>query len=428
MLLSGLGLLGTLAVGWSVFRAPAVAVALVVASVPLQGFAVVGVGDGAITWTQAWLWTYLAVAATLFAARLIAVRVDLATLSFGIVVVCYIHSLRFMTDEVAWRNEVYRWAVTLAFFVSTRALVGKRPFGGALVGVAVLGAVWTTVVAVIQMVLDVGPTSFERAGRMRAYSAFGEPNTYGAFAAGSLVVLVACPLFARPPQPRWWRPGIAAGAAFSGAGLLLSQSRGALAATVVVLGAMIALKLNGSGCVSRPARLTAVAAVTVAVILAAPRVSARLARSGAVVEVTSASWADQERLAHWGAASRMIVASDGIGVGAGQFDSRYREVTPTWRYRISQGHAHNAYLQVAAEAGLLGLGAYVALLTAVLVSLARRLARDGPSVGIVSACAATGVFALHNLVDYLHVLNLPIILVAWWAVALGQSKGPAKTP
>ena len=88
---------------------------------------------------------------------------------------------------------------------------------------------------------------------------------------------------------------------------------------------------------------------------------------------------------------------------------------------------HNAYLQVAAEAGVIGLGAYLALLIAVSTGLVRRIRRSGTTLATVAAITATAVLALHNLVDYLHVLNLPIILMAWWATALAQSEGPTTT-
>jgi len=293
--------------------------------------------------------------------------------------------------------------------------------------VTVIGAVWTGIVAILQVTGGIGPASFERSGRTRAYASFGEPNTFGAFAAGSLVVLVSILLFERRSLSSWNVAAAAVGCSFGAIGLALSQSRGALAATAVVFGVVVLVKLSGLPSIPPSARLAAVVLMTAVVLLAAPHAVAEVSRWDDDVEVTTESWADQERLAHWRAATRMIVDSDGMGVGAGQFDVRYRELTPTWRFRIPQGHAHNAYLQVAAEAGLVVLAAYVALLAAVVGGLVRRIRRWGASLATVAALMATAVFALHNLVDYLHVLNLPIILMAWWATALAQSEGPTTT-
>ena len=427
LVLSAAGFVGALLVGWLLWRAPSWAVAVVVAAVPLQAFARIGIDGNGLTWTQAWLWTFLAVGALLFASGTARVQLDLINASLAAVVVCYIVSRHAATDVTTWRNEIYRWSVALAFLLVARGLARGRNAAIPLLLVTAIGAVWTGIVASVQVIGGIGPASFERAGRARAYASFGEPNTYGAFAAGSLVVLAAVLLFERRSLSSWQVAAAAVGCSFGAIGLMLSQSRGALAATVVVLGAMVLVKLNGLGALPRLARGAAVAVVIAPALLVMPRAVAEVSRWGDDVEVTTTTWADQERLAHWGAALRMVVATEGVGVGAGQFDARYRAVTPTWRFRIPQGHAHNAYLQVAAEAGLIGLGAYLALLTAVGAGLVRRIRRSGATVASVAATAGTAVFALHNLVDYLHVLNLPIILMAWWATALAHSEGPATT-
>ena len=423
LLLSAIGLSGAVATAWATWRYPAWAVALVVASVPFQAFARNGSVECGVTWTQAWSWTFLGTAALLFASGAIAIRFDLPTVLFSGVVVCYIVSRHAAQNDVAWRNEVYRWSLALAFFVLARSRGGGCQLVSPLLAVTTLGAVWTGIVAIVQVATASGPESFQRGGRPRAYATFGEPNTYGAFAAGSLVVLTAFLLFNRPARVRWLTALYVLGGASAAIGLVLSQSRGAVAATAVVLGALVALKVNATTVVRRTARAFAAVAIALVVLLAAPEVARRIAPSDTPVEVTGSSWADQERTAHWSAATGMIVDSNGLGVGAGQFDERYRDFTPAWRFRIPQGHAHDAYLQVAAESGLVGAAAYAALMLAVAVSLRRRQ-RDCASYGAAAvALAATGVFALHNLVDYLHVLNLPLILLAWWATAIGEGDG-----
>lgn len=428
VLVSAAGLLGALTVAWTACRSPSWAVALVAASVPLQGFARVGSSDTGVTWTQAWLWSFLAVGALLFAAGMLYLRFDLVTNAFAAVVACYIVSRHAATVEPLWRNEVYRWSAVLAFFVVARALLRKSGGAGPLSVVTAFGAIWTGIAAVIQVVGDSGPASFQRGGRPRAYATFGEPNTFGAFAAGCLVVLVASLLFSPANMRRRTTTVSVGGCALAAVGLGLSQSRGAIAAAGLVLGGMLLLKFNGQPQVNRTVRGIAVAAMVVVGMVMGPPVARQVARGDAAVEVTSATWADRERLAHWGAATRMVVRSDGLGVGAGHFDVHYREVTPSWRFRIPQGHAHDAYLQVAAEAGLVGAGVYFALIVAAVATLARRRRPAGSPVAVAIALAATGVFALHNLVDYLHVLNLPLILVAWWTSALAQSEGSATTP
>jgi O-antigen ligase len=109
-----------------------------------------------------------------------------------------------------------------------------------------------------------------------------------------------------------------------------------------------------------------------------------------------------------------------LGVGAGNFSTRFREFTPVWRFRISRGHAHNAYIHVAAQSGFLGLGAYLIACGGVasMLVLAWRAAGDGPARPLVAGAIGVSVaFAVHNLFDYLHVLSLPIQLASAWALA-----------
>ena len=99
------------------------------------------------------------------------------------------------------------------------------------------------------------------------------------------------------------------------------------------------------------------------------------------VQVTTSNFAAQERLAHWGGAWNMWLDSPWLGIGAGNFAERYREFTPTWRFRISRGHAHSAYLQAGAQAGVIGLVAYLTLLGTVwmpLLDLLRRAPDSWP--------------------------------------------------
>ena len=136
------------------------------------------------------------------------------------------------------------------------------------------------------------------------------------------------------------------------------------------------------------------------------------------VQVTSANFSVEERVAHWGAAVRMWEAHPIIGVGAGNFNDNFRVYTPVWRFRIPRGHAHDGYLQAAAQAGSIGLLAYVALLGAALFRAGRALARSNTSLerGIaVGAIGATIAVMAHGIFDYLHVLNLGLQLSVVWA-------------
>jgi O-antigen ligase len=91
---------------------------------------------------------------------------------------------------------------------------------------------------------------------------------------------------------------------------------------------------------------------------------------------------------------------------------------------MSLGHAHNYYLNVAAETGLLGLFAYLLFWAAVSWQLAKS-ARRGPSaIQKALSLGALGVVAhvsVHNLVDNLWVHHLFVHV----AIVLGLAQARA---
>jgi len=139
------------------------------------------------------------------------------------------------------------------------------------------------------------------------------------------------------------------------------------------------------------------------------------------VQVTDANYAVIERMAHWQAALGMWTDHPWLGVGIGNYAAVYPAYAlPKWP--DSLGHAHNYYLNVAAEAGLLGLVAYLVLWGAAFWQAWKAVRA---STGVWRAVAA-GVFgvlthlAVHNLFDNLWVHDMYIhvgILLGLLAIA-----------
>jgi O-antigen ligase len=78
------------------------------------------------------------------------------------------------------------------------------------------------------------------------------------------------------------------------------------------------------------------------------------------VKVDDANFAIVERMAHWQAALGMFADHPLLGVGIGNYAAVYPAYAlPGWSDPL--GHAHNYYLNVAAEAGIIGLAAYLIL-------------------------------------------------------------------
>jgi putative inorganic carbon (HCO3(-)) transporter len=78
----------------------------------------------------------------------------------------------------------------------------------------------------------------------------------------------------------------------------------------------------------------------------------------ATIQVTDANFAAVERLAHWQAALAMWRDHPWLGVGFGNYAALYPAYA-VGRWLDPLGHAHNYYLNVGAEAGLVGLLGYI---------------------------------------------------------------------
>ena len=145
-----------------------------------------------------------------------------------------------------------------------------------------------------------------------------------------------------------------------GAALFASYSRGAWLGTLGALAVMILCY----GVRTRVAAVLGVGLLTLLLLAGGANFlpagfSDRLLNAFANVEtpdvrtafITPENFSTVERLAHWEAGLAMFADNRFLGVGLGNFNVRFSEytVSPTF---LPQGHAHNYYIHVAAEAGL----------------------------------------------------------------------------
>jgi O-antigen ligase len=123
--------------------------------------------------------------------------------------------------------------------------------------------------------------------------------------------------------------------------------------------------------------------------------------------INDANYAVIERLAHWQAALSMFRFDLWTGIGFGCYEAAY-PMFALINWPIALGHAHNYYLNLAAETGLIGLVGYVVLWGVVLwrtwqvTRRARGLAR-GLGVGLLGVWMHLSV---HHLLDNLYVNNV----------------------
>jgi len=201
-----------------------------------------------------------------------------------------------------------------------------------------------------------------------------------------------------------------------GAALAMSWSRGAWLGFGVAMSVMaIALPRRARWGLLLVAVLVVVGLGLYATDLLPPSVTARLTGfTGYVrfedvrgVGINDANYAVIERLAHWQAALEMFRHNLWTGVGLGCYEPAYADFALI-NWPIALGHAHNVYLNLAAETGLIGLIAYLLLWVAVFWQTwrATRRARGllrGVAIGLLGAWTHLSV---HHLLDNLYVNNV----------------------
>ncbi len=125
------------------------------------------------------------------------------------------------------------------------------------------------------------------------------------------------------------------------------------------------------------------------------------------VDITSENFAVAERLAHWQAAINMITAHPYLGVGFGNYAAAYPQYQLiNWTEPL--GHAHNYYLNIFAEAGILGLLGYGKVwLTIFYQSVKATTHPDLLSRLVVIGLLGAWVYiSVHSIFDNLYVNNL----------------------
>jgi O-antigen ligase len=139
-----------------------------------------------------------------------------------------------------------------------------------------------------------------------------------------------------------------------------------------------------------------------------------------------------ERAAIWYDGVDALMISPVYGVGINQFHSVFRSVGSYGSGRVP--HAHNVWLQTALDLGVVGLGAYVALLACVFGLALGAIRRRGQPAAI-AAGAATSLIAVHMFglgdaialgakVGIFQWLAIGLILAAWAVARIPAGDSP----
>jgi uncharacterized membrane protein YsdA (DUF1294 family) len=278
--------------------------------------------------------------------------------------------------------------------------------------------------------LDVGgnfniapDTAEEKELRPRLGGPLGSENRY----AQILAVIFPFALIRafRDPRRRFRLLGAAASILIA-SGVILSFSRGAavaLAATIVLMVLLRELRLRQV--------VLALAGLTAVVLIAFPHY---LIRIGSLAEITALSTTEQssdgpdsaivgrqtENLAAW----NTFLDHPIVGVGPGAYFHEYsREYANrlSIRYLESDRRGHSLYLEMAADIGMLGLGAFVAMVLAALALLHRSMRywrRRDPERSLLASSLFFGLVAYLATAAFLH---LSYQRYFWVVLALASS-------
>jgi O-antigen ligase len=320
--------------------------------------------------------------------------------------------------------ELLKWLQVLALYLATVALLPRQRVGWLIAGVLAAAAA-QALLGLYQFLTQSGPDAFILLGRfMRAFGAFRQPNPYAGYLGLVAPLAISLALWSWSNRRRTGiRLSVALGAvaALISLGLLVSWSRGAWLA----FGAAVAVVILAHSRRAAPAVLALTGAAILALSVSGAAdllpasVTGRLSELQQYVglidvartEVNDANFSVIERIAHWQAALAMWRDHLWLGVGPGNYAVVYDQYNlPRWYEPL--GHAHNIYLNFAAEAGLLGLLAYGWLWLAGLWQALRRAAAPDRFAAAVGAGILGGLVAasVHNFFDNLWVQHIYLTL------------------
>ena len=329
--------------------------------------------------------------------------------------------------------EIAKWLEVLVVAALAPVYLRTRRDLWVVVAVTVGSAAAESVLGLVQFLTHSGPKAFEYRHRfLRAYGTFGQPNPLAGYLNMVLPLAVAAAYVKRSGWV-WLAAGLI------GLCSLATLSRAGWVAGCLGLFVVSIYFLRWV----RPAAVVALMGgllFVLSTLLGAIPVGplTKIATSFGLTGInfahhTHANFSEIERAAHWVAGIRMFLAHPITGVGIGNYSTAY----PAYHvanFTAPLGHAHDYFINIAAEAGIIGLCAYTLFVMAgfaTSIALARKL--EARSLGGILAIAAVGLWTsstFHNLFDvlYVHEMSLLIAVVMGCLIAVAGMSGPVSAP
>ncbi len=331
-------------------------------------------------------------------------------------------SIGYAVDKSAAIKESLKWLELLLALLVVCDLAREPTTARWVIAAMLVAGAAEAAYGAVQFITDSGPGAFSLQGALRAFGHFDQPNPFAGYLTTILPLAVCMTLCRANPVPYRW---LAAGASLLLlVGIGLSQSRGAwLGGTVAVVCLLLAWSQQTRRllipCAVGATLLLAMALTGLLPASILDRISQAVEYFGVfdvrTVDVTSDNWAVVERMAHWQAGWYMFLDHPWLGVGAGNYAEAYATYfIGMWREAL--GHAHNYYLNILAELGVVGGGILVLLLGLAFRQLGGALVRSEDRTRSFWRAVLAGVFGglvvfcVHNLFDslFVHSVNIQI--------------------
>jgi O-antigen ligase len=267
-------------------------------------------------------------------------------------------------------KEISKWLEFIIVILLGGQYLRTRRQIWAIVVLICLAGISQAFYGYFQAFFNLGPQSFIRDASLRVYGTFDQPNPYAGYINIPLSITLALTLLGRN-----WLTRILAGLTtiLLGIAEYLSQSRGG---EMAIAAALVFIVLAGMPRIRTFMRVFIILLLGLFEGLLAGWIPLHIVSPvmhflGLVqisfLEPTSQDYSTAERLAHWFAGLHMFVDHPILGVGIGNYANAYPQYFITI-FTDPLGHAHNYYINIAAETGSIGLTAFAFFLLAVVVA------------------------------------------------------------
>jgi O-antigen ligase len=272
-------------------------------------------------------------------------------------------------------KEIVKWVEAVVILLLGMQYVRTRRQLWTIIVLLCIASVTMACYGYMQEFLNIGPSSFVRDNSLRVYGTFGQPNPFAGYINMTLMITLALTLLARS-----WRAAILAGLVtlcLFGVEYFTNSKGGLLALAVTTLFILfvgfprLRVLFSAAG-IALLGAIEALLAGRLPAGLFLPLLT-KIGLIGISFDAPSPdNYANSERVAHWYVGIQMVIHHPLLGVGIGNYEFNYAQYAPGI-FVLPLGHAHNYYINMAAETGIIGLLCFLAFLIAIFVAGGRSL-------------------------------------------------------